>query len=130
MVSDSRPRYIPGKSTDLPSALTSTILASSTTRRTTRLVSGAYTQHAPRQVQLLLICTIWALTALGLLSNAVPPKKFVTRWVRGFRDRPQPNIQDGISTTRAFGNSEPSAQRAFEHGRLPQRLATASRPHH
>ena len=69
------------------------------------------------------------LAALRLLSNAVLLKKFGTRWVRDFRDPLQPNIQDGISITRAFGSSEPSVQRAFEHGRLPQRLATALRPH-
>ena len=108
---------------------TLTILVSSTMCQIMQLVSGVYTQRAPRRVELLLICITWVLTALRLLSSAALLEKFGTRWVDDFRDPLQPNIQDGISITRAFGSSEPSAQRAFELGRLPQRLATALRPH-
>src|SRR5580658_637782 len=98
-------------------------------RRIMQLVSGVCTRHAPQQMELLLICTIWDLTGLRLLSNAAPLKRFVTRWVRVFRDRSQPNIQAGTSTTRASGSSGRSALQTFAPGLLPAKPDIGYRRH-
>src|SRR5579862_7889866 len=90
---------------------------------------GAFTRPDRLRGKFPLTRITLALIARTLASSGERHTSYAKLSEAGCHVRSRRKVLDGISITKAFGSLEPLAQRAFERGRLPQRLATVSRPH-
>src|SRR5260370_41332478 len=68
----------------------------------------------------------WALIARRLPMNGVQRRSCGKAWAHGFGTQSLINNPDGISITKAYGNSAASDQQTFAHGLLRQTQATQS----